>query len=79
MNFTPIGPKRPIKKPLPQIIECMEGIAIVDAEDNFFEGSQIFVCTDENLPIYELLESGTYTLTDGTSFIVVDGVIDEIF
>lgn len=78
-NFVPIGPKRPIKKPNPQIVECINNdCAFVDAQDGFQIGSEIFVCTEENTPTFELLESGEYTLLSGDNFIVIDGVIDEI-
>lgn len=78
-NFTPLGPKRPIKKPSPKIIECIDGnCAFVDAQDGFKVGSEIFVCTEETTPVFELLESGEYTLESGDNFSVVNGIIDEI-
>jgi len=78
-NFVPLGPKRPIKKPLPQIVECTNNdCAFVDAQDRFQVGSEIFVCTEETTPTFELLESGSYFLESGDEFIVIDGVIDEI-
>lgn len=78
-NFVPLGPKRPIKKPLPQIVECINNdCAFVDAQDGFQVGSEIFVCTEEITPVFELLESGEYSLESGDNFIVINGVIDEI-
>lgn len=78
-NFVPLGPKRPIKKPLPQIVECTNNdCAFVDAQDGFQVGSEIFVCTDENIPTFDKLQSDTYTLSSGDNFVVINGVIDEI-
>ena len=78
-TFVPLGPKRPLHKPSPKIVECIDGnCAFVDAQDGFQVGSEIFVCTDENIPTFELLQSDTYTLESGDNFIVIDGILDEI-
>jgi len=78
-KFVPLGPKRPIKKPSPKIIEFVNNdCAFVDAQDGFQIGSEIFVCTDEVTPTFELLQSDTYTLASGDELIVIDGVIDEV-
>lgn len=71
-TFIPLGPKRPIKKPRPYIVDCVGGFAFVDAEEGFNVGSEIFVCTVEEPAIYEYLEAGTYTLEDGTEFTVIN-------
>lgn len=78
-NFVPLGPKRPIKKPSPKIVEFVNNdCAFVDAQDGFQVGSEIFVCTEETTPIFEKLQSDTYTLSSGDNFVVINGVIDEI-
>lgn len=77
--MSPLGPKKPIKKPKPQVVEMIDGnFAFVDAEDGFGEGSEIFVCTQEEPAEYDLLESGTYNTAFGDEVVVEDGIIVSV-
>lgn len=74
-----LGPKRPLRKPRPTAIEfAQNNVAFVDSEEGFTEGSEIFVCTEENTPEFDLLDSGLYFLANGDQMTVINGVIDEI-
>lgn len=76
MNFQPLGPKRPIKKPRPMQYACTDGnFVFLDSSDLFQSGTEIYVCTDEVIPEFQLLESGNYTLETGEEFIVINGII----
>jgi hypothetical protein len=77
--MTNLGPKRPKKKPAPKPVKFMgEDIAFIDGADIFEVGVSIYVCTNEDTPEFDHLESGTYNLLDGGSLVVIDGVISEI-
>lgn len=80
MTYAPLGPKRPRKKPKPKSISCTnDNYAFIDGDATFDIGVEIFVCTDEEENKFEPLESGTYFTANGFEFVVVDGVIDQIF
>ena len=73
-----LGPKRPLHKPRPKAVEFVNNeVAFVDAEEGFIEGAEIFVCTDEITPTFELLDSGHYTLENGDVIEVLNGVIND--
>ena len=76
--FVPLGPKRPIKKPKPYSIDCVGGVIFLDDKAEFSEGSEVFVCTEETVPQFELLRSGVYQTSEGAEFGVTDGVLDYV-
>tara|TARA_R110000868_G_scaffold23387_1_gene94402 strand:- start:3873 stop:4106 length:234 start_codon:yes stop_codon:yes gene_type:complete len=76
MSLITIGPKRPLKRPTPKAIEMINNnVIFIDAADVIQQGTQVFVCSDEKTPVYELLESGSYTQADGNVITVVDGIV----
>lgn len=76
MNFIPLGPKRPLKRPSPKAIEMInKDVIFIDAADVIQQGTQVFVCSDEEAPVFELLESGSYTQADGNVITIVDGIV----
>lgn len=77
---TTLRPKKPIKKPKPTKINFInDEFGWIDAEDSFDVGTKLFTCTDENTPIFEEVEAGTYTLETGVEVVIgTDGIIDEI-
>lgn len=77
--MTNLGPKRPKKKPAPKPVKFMgEDIAFIDGSEDLQIGVEIFVCTNEDTPEFDHLESSTYNLLNGGSLVVIDGVISEI-
>jgi len=77
--MSPLGPKRPKKKPAPKPVKFMgEDIAFINGSENLEIGVEIFVCTNEDAPEFDQLESGTYNLEEGGSIIVTDGFISAI-
>jgi hypothetical protein len=75
-QFAPLGPRRPIRRPKPIEIECTNGNYIYqDATSNFQAGDEVFVCTEENIPEYALLETGSYSLENGGDFSIIDGIL----
>ncbi len=77
---TELRPKKPIKKPKPKKINFINGnFGWIDAQDEFEVGTTLFTCTDENTPVFEEVQPGTYTLETGVPVVIgTDGVIDEI-
>lgn len=76
MSLIQLGPKRPLKRPTPKAIEMINNdVIFIDAADLIQQGTQVFVCSDEKTPIFELLESGIYTQADGNVITVVDGIV----
>lgn len=74
--MSPLGPKKPIKKPKPKKISFVNNdLGWLDAESELEIGSEIFVCIDEDKPAFDLLESGTYTLFTGEEIEVENGII----
>jgi hypothetical protein len=79
-TYVAAGPKRPKKKPKPKSIALAGGdYAFIDGDSAFEEGVEIFVCTNEETNEFELLETGNYSLLNGDSFEVVDGVVTTIY
>lgn len=76
MNLISLGPKRPLKRPSPKAIEMInKDVIFIDAADVIQQGTQVFVCAEEETPVFELLESGSYTQADGNVITVIDGII----
>lgn len=76
MSLISLGPKRPLKRPTPKAIEMINNnVIFIDAADVIEQGTQVFVCSDEETPIFEMLESGSYTQADGNVITVVDGIV----
>lgn len=79
MIYVPAGPKRPKRKPKPKSVALVGGdFAFINGDSEFEEGVEIYACTNEDESTFELLESETYTLINGGTFEVVDGVIQVI-
>lgn len=77
--MSPLGPKKPKKKPKPKKISFVNNeFGWLDAEQDLEIGSEIFVCVDEDMPIFDLLETGTYTLDTGYEIEVENGVITNV-
>ena len=76
MTYATLGPKRPRKRPKPKAIEMTNNdVIFIDAADTIQSGTEVFVCTEEEAPIFELLESGSYTQADGNVITIVDGIV----
>ena len=74
--FSPLGPRRPIRRPKPAMYACTEGNFIfLDSSVSFEEGAEVFVCTEETIPEFALLESGDYSLENGGNFSIIDGIL----
>jgi hypothetical protein len=77
--MTPLGPKKPKKKPKPRPVKFMgEDWGFLNENDILEVGTSIYVCTDEDKPDFDLLETGTYYLENGNELKTIDGVISEI-
>lgn len=77
--MSPLGPKKPIKKPKPKKIKFVnDDLGWLDAESELEIGTEIYVCTNEETPEFDLLESGTYTLDTGYEIEVENGIIVNV-
>ena len=77
--MSPLGPVKPKKKPKPKKVSFVNNeFGWLDAENELEVGVEIFVCIEEETPVFDLLESGTYTLDTGIEITVIDGIIDEV-
>ena len=75
----PLGPVKPIKKPKPKKISFVNNeFGWLDAEQDFELGSTLYVCTQDDPALYDIVESGTYTTATGLEVTIIDGIIDEI-
>ena len=74
-----LGPVKPKKKPKPKKVAFINNeFGWIDAEENFEIGATLYVCTQEDPAIFDIVENGTYTTITGLDVTIIDGIIDEI-
>ena len=74
-----LGPVKPKKKPKPKKVAFINNeFGWIDAEENFEIGATLYVCTQEEPPLFDIVENGTYTTITGLDVTIIDGIIDEI-